>query len=154
MTTIASDGRTVAADGRRCIGNEIVCDNYRKLVVMEGRVFGITGGLAGGEAGIRWVLAGADPAEVPKTDPQYSWTVIEFKVEHCVSWRSSDPYPETTPYPVTFGSGCDYAMAVLDLGFSPPDAVKAAARRNVHTGGEIQVIDIASALGLMQQAAE
>jgi hypothetical protein len=149
MTTIATDGRTIAADGLRCIGNERISLSTKKIRVVEGRIFAISGDFAVFGPAIEWYLAGADPKRVPSGeaghDGGYGLYVIERDGRF---YRYSDkfPYPDDIPYPATFGSGANYAMAALKCGKAPQEAVALAAELDVYTGGEIQVIDIATAV--------
>jgi len=63
------------------------------------------------------------------------------------------PYLSGVDVPFAIGAGSDYALGAMDYGASPEEAVRGACRRNVFTGGEIQVVNIAAALGLQPQAA-
>ena len=42
-------------------------------------------------------------------------------------------------YSIAAGSGCDYATAALDLGYSALEAVECAAKRDLYTGGKVHV---------------
>lgn len=149
MTTIATDGRTIAADGLRCCGNEPLSTSERKIVVEGGAIYALTGDYAVIRACIEWHKNGANPKEAPPhwDAPDGGWTLIVIEQgPKLVAYRSRLPYPDPHPFPQAFGSGCDYAVGAMHAGASPRSAIEIASRLNVHTGGEIQVVDIAKAL--------
>lgn len=144
MTTIATDGRTIAADGLRVIGSERICLDEKKIRVRHGRIFAFTGDYAAFEPAIEWYVQKCHHAgEEPKGD----WSLIVIETDGTLSKYSSKlPYPEPMPYPATFGADCDYAMAAMHCGKTPREAIELAIKLGVWTGGEIQVVDIAEAL--------
>lgn len=150
MTTISTDGVTIAADGLACIGNEIVQWNCPKIVVRAGRIYAVTGSDALGRVAIDWHVAGADPSKLPVAGADASWSLIVIEgptpIKTATRYTSAMPYPDVFPLPQAFGSGCEYAMGALLAGASPRESVEIAAKLNCHTGGEIQVVDIATAL--------
>lgn len=156
MTTIATDGITIVADGRRTIGNELVCDNERKLIVRNGCVYAFTGDFAAFEPAIQWHATGAAPKNVPQHWPEQGggWTLIVIQYSDrrkeltLTAYQAKIPYPVEYPFPQAFGSGCEYALGAMDAGATPLGAVQIAAHRNVHTGGEIVEVDIREALEL------
>lgn len=142
MTTIASDGRTVAADGQETWGAEVVRLDYQKLRIVNGVVYGITGVAAVLDACIKWHQNGADTKEAPEVKGDNAWTLLVFGAESVQSYTNTVPYPSVYPYPFAVGSGCDYAMGALLAGVSPRQAVEIAASRNIYTGGLISVVEI------------
>lgn len=149
MTTIATDGVTIAADGLRCSGDEPLSYAERKLVVDSGVIYAFMGDFAAMPAAIAWHKAGADPREAPRhwDGPDGGWTLIVIeRGPKCTLYRSRLPYPDPHPFPQAFGSGCNFAMGALLAGASPRNAIEVASRLNVYTGGEIQVVNIAEAL--------
>lgn len=150
MTTIATDGVTIAADGRRTVGSERIEDNASKLAVRDGRIFAIAGEWAIFPAAIDWFLRGAMPDAVPKSnDANGGWSlhVIDMPLPQCqprlTRVSSNAPYPEQYPFPQAFGSGCSYAQAALLCGQTPKQAVAIAAQLDVFTGGVITELNIA-----------
>lgn len=156
MTTIATDGKTIAADRRRVSGSRLVNDSTIKIKVAHGRIYALTGVWAYFDAAIAWHHAGADPEKMPKTAKDDDWRLIVIERDGSGKVFFSDtPCSENLTYPAAFGSGSDYALAMLDAGFDPAVAVRAAIKRDIHSGGEIQVINIAEALGeQIKEAAE
>lgn len=151
MTTIATDGRTVAADGMSCVGDEIIDLEAQKIIVKHGRVYAITGSHPLGMAAIDWHMAGATPGSQPGAGGDIEWSLIVIEgtapIRSVTKYTSAVPYPDAYPIPQAFGSGCEYAMGALLHGASPLEAVEIAARLNSKTGGTIEVVDIEYALG-------
>lgn len=137
MTTIASDGKTVAADGLRVRSGEIIDRETVKLRIESGELFGLTGVLAVFEAAMAWYLAGATPGGQPKAGPDDHWTLFVFRPEGVEKFTHDCPYKEVMPYPFAAGSGADYAMGAMLAGAPSHAAVAIAARLDLHTGGTI-----------------
>lgn len=158
MTTIATDGRTIAADGLACFGNEVVSATARKMAVRGGRIYALAG--AGGmmNALIDWVETGASPNNMPPVSDKssgFAILVIGPDPSDRVFYSDVCPYPQPVPPVFAFGSGADFALGAMHAGLSPEEAIGMVIRHrlNVHTGGEIQVIDIASVISPVLQAA-
>jgi hypothetical protein len=137
MTTIASDGKTVAADGLRCRGAEIIDRETPKLRISKSTLFGLTGTFAVFTAAMEWYHSGVKPGEQPKGGADDWWTLYVFRRYGVEKFNHDCPYMELMPYPFATGSGADYAMGALLAGAPPEAAVAIAARLDVHTGGKI-----------------
>lgn len=135
MTTIASDGKTVAADGLSTFIDERVNHDYRKITLFEhDKLFGFTGKEAIFKPAIVWYLGGADPDKIPKAK---DWGLYVFTLQGVDRFTDESPYADRFPYPCAFGSGRDYAMGAMLAGASPKKAVEIAALLDVYTGGVI-----------------
>ena len=148
MTTIATDGVTIAADGRQCSGSEVITDNGRKIIVRGGHIFAIAGGQAAAVAAIDWVLAGAIHDEAPKAG-EHGWRLIVIDPNRrLVRYTSECPYPDEFYYPQSFAAGADFARAAMLCGKSPAEAVQLVIDNNLETGtgGTVMVINIDEAL--------
>jgi ATP-dependent protease HslVU (ClpYQ) peptidase subunit len=149
MTTIATDGVTIAADGQRTAGSERIGLNAKKIIVRDGRIFALTGTVGLFEAAIRWFLAGAEAGKAPKGAEEDSWRLIVIdKTGALATFGSTALFGEPFPYPQAFGSGANYAMAAMRCGKSPQEAVEIAKELDVLSGGLVQVVNIAEAIGL------
>ena len=104
---------------------------------------------------IAWIKAGADPQKAPK-DEGINWGILVIDAEGARHYSRACPYPEEQEYPFTTGTGRDIALGALKAGATPKEAVEIACRVDVHSGGSIQVVNIAEALGLqpVREAAE
>jgi hypothetical protein len=138
VTTIASDGKTVAADSLRVGGGEIIDATTPKLVIYQKMLFGFTGTMALFRPAVRWYELGAKPGEQPNVgDDKAHWSLYRFLPEGADRYCHDLPYPEMMPYPFSAGSGCDYAMGALHAGATPARAVEIAAKLDPNTGGKI-----------------
>lgn len=148
MTTIATDGVTIAADGLACTGSERCGMQTRKLRVEHGRIYAIAGDIAMFDALVEWHNRGADPSHEFKGRKDPNWSLMVIDGSGLTRFTDNCMYPDPFEYPQAFGSGADYAVAALRMGNTPKRAVEIAAELDVYTGGEIQVINIAEALGI------
>ena len=158
MTTIAIDKTTIAADGLRTWGDQIAGRAHKKIKVVPGKaIYAFTGLAPMFDVMVEWHQKGADPEDVPQLgkDSDNGWTLIVIDKEGVGKFTSSCPYFERFDAPVAWGAGQDYAMGAMAVGAGARRAVEAVASFTTHTGGEIQVVDIAEALGLKRlEAAE
>ena len=157
MTTIATDGKTVAADGRETRGWEITNNNAVKLRVGRnphgGRaIYACTGEFSVFEAAIEWAQNGARPGDVPKADEDWSLIVVDT-VAGVISYDSKSPFPSRHNVPCAFGNGRDFARAAMMCGKTPAEAVEIAIQCDASSGGTIMVLDIAESLEFVQKIA-
>lgn len=155
MTTIATDGKTIAADGRSFLGDVWHRDDKEKIFVEDGSIFAFAGDRPIRDAVVKWYKSGADASQIPPAKNP-TWTLMVVDRRGITIIDSECPYPTEIVPPFAMGSGSIYAFGAMDAGCSPEEAVKAASRRDPYTGGEIQVINIAEALSAcpIQEAAE
>lgn len=149
MTTIAlSLAGDIAADGLRCFGSERSRTDVQKITIVGRNVIYAYAGISALHAPIiAWFEAGHDPKNVPQfnsSDATHGWALLVIKKDGSM-WSVGDeaPYPLEARAPFTLGSGADYAMGALHAGVSAKRAVEIAAKLDLHTGGDIQVVSIA-----------
>lgn len=153
MTTIAIDKHgTIAADGMRVWAGEIVGLEFQKVRVRHGRIYALTGTAPLFEPLIRWHHNDkADPSKLPKGFDDDALIVIE-RPGAIIKYGAACPYPEEFIPPIAFGAGGEMATGAMLAGATAPEAVRLVAERCNHTGGNIQIVDIAQALGLSDEA--
>lgn len=156
MTTIAIDGATVAADGLRVWGGEIRGRAHKKLKVCNGTIYAFTGLAPLFDVMVAWHQNGTDPEKLPKISDDEGWTLIVIDKDGVGKFTKGCPYIEHFGPPIAFGAGQDYAIGAMLAGATAGQAIGIVAGLCNHTGGEIQVINIAEALGLqhVREAAE
>lgn len=152
MTTIAIDshGVHIAADGLINASGSRITHNARKIRVDSGAIYALAGTTCLFEPLIKWHKAGADPANVP-AGLDSEWALLVVTKDGAVLFSRDVPYPEQQYYPWTQGTGYRYAMGALKAGASAQRAVEIACEIDIHSGGEIQVVNIAQALGMAPQ---
>lgn len=154
MTTIVTDGKTIAADGRALIGFEITSATARKLRYVSaadgrpGMVVAFCGSAPLMDAVCRWLVAGAEPNMVPRPAADADgWSALVLTADWPLRRITSTcPYFEPVRAPFGDGAGGDAALAAVLAGRTPRDAVEIVASRWTHTGGEIVALDIARTL--------
>lgn len=141
MTTIAYDGRYIAADGRSTIGSLIVSDIVDKFYVRGNRIFALCGSSEFIPVFVDEFVA---YKEVSHTHANEGGFLFEegkvfsvFIDEDTKLFRKNITDGEIWAE----GSGRDFALAAMDLGKSAIDAVRYAATRNTGTGGAIRCFD-------------
>lgn len=151
MTTIATDGRSIAADGLVVLGSEVVSRDAKKLQVVDyersGRhgppvVYGIAGPIAMFSALIAWHESGADPRGVPPGE--LDWSLVVARRGLVQLYSRACPWPQKLGPNAAVGSGEDLALGAMLAGASPREAVAIAAGVDIRSGGAIQVIDLAT----------
>lgn len=133
MTTIATDGRTMAADSRGCANELIRNDAEKKLHrLKDGRVVGASGTITAARAYIRWLEEGG---ERPKIEGAFSAIVLNPNGSAQIHYN--DDEPDDLAFPAAIGSGTALALGAMLAGASPAEAVAIAAKRDPFTGGTI-----------------
>lgn len=155
MTTIAWDGRLIAADGQRTYGDQIAGLTHQKLVVKGHKVFAFTGVAPLMSAMIDWQMAGADPANLPIgwDKDERGWSLILVDAAGVGKYSSVCPYLERFDPPFAFGAGEDYALGAMHAGADARQAIEIVSRITIHTGGFIQSIDVDQLFGRGFEAA-
>lgn len=135
MTCIATDGKTMAADGY-CTGNGIIHGRSVRKVhrLKDGRICGIAGSSYAHVAFIPWLESGGESPDVPED--------FEALVLHpdgrCQSFNHKClGIDQETP--AVSGSGGALALGAMLAGATPAQAVAIACERDTGCGGTITV---------------
>lgn len=138
MTTIAWDGKTLAADTRNTSGGMpwVGIKAYR---LSDGRLFAGSGSTEDSEAAMHWLENGDNKP-----------TVKDFSailIENGECFRLEDKLvkiPVHAPFHAC-GSGRDYAMAAMHMGKSAREAVEFACLYDVYTGMPVTELHVETA---------
>lgn len=146
MTTIAYDGRFLAADTRGTYGNDGICQaTCHKLRVENDVAFSATGRITDVWLTklIDWWLNGADPANMPPrgSDEEVGNFIIVYSTG-ALALTYGTPYPQEMGKPVAWGSGANYAIGAMEMGADAMRAVLVAMKHDGPTGGDIEFIDM------------
>lgn len=140
MTTIAYKDGVIAYDSRQTRGGAIVSDDCLKHEVVDGVSFFLTGAVCDERALIAAYFGTPSPAPVECS----GYAVDGGKLmlvghdDKTGVWKQElDP-----SNPDAIGSGSAYALAAMDMGASAVDAVRAAMKRDIYTGGLIRTATI------------
>jgi len=147
MTTIAWDGRRLAADRRLTIddGRMVLADTkIHKLP--DGRYAAAAGNAVLGAMTIEWLAdADRDPDEFPVSS---DGDTVEVLVLHPgfpprLEIYVGSPTPiRLSPQIYALGSGAPYALAAMHCGKSAPEAIEVAAVFDSGTGGGVTTADV------------
>ena len=145
MTVIAFDGKTVAADKQ-----STNCGNPSKVT----KIFHVPGGIvAFSGSGVHavellpWFKDSRNPETFPKSrsndaDDAAGAMFID-RARRIYLYTAYSPYPELIEMPIyARGSGRDYALAVLSLGYDAVKAVEVACNLDVFCGMGIDALSI------------
>lgn len=140
MTTIAYKDGVIAYDGRQTRNDRIVSDSAEKCEVVNGVRFFLAGAVCDEKALIAAYFGTPSPVPVECS----GYVVDNFKLmmvghdDKTGIWKQDlDP-----TNPDAIGSGSAYALAAMDMGASAEDAVRAAIKRDIYTGGNVSAIKI------------
>lgn len=141
MTTIAYKDGVIAYDTRQTRCDRIVSDECQKMTVVDGVSFFLSGAVCDEKALIAACFG--TPSPVPVECSGYA--VDDGKLllighdDKTGIWRQ-DLAPSNAD---AIGSGSPYALAAMDLGASAEDAVRAAMKRDIYTGGNVVTFRVA-----------
>jgi ATP-dependent protease HslVU (ClpYQ) peptidase subunit len=140
MTVIAWDGHTLAAD--KLAGSVGLRRTVTKIRAIRGHLVAFSGNAGRGMEVVAWWEAGAYPAEYPKfqeADDFVDLLVITPVGKILKYERSAHPvhFEDAT---FAMGSGRDYAMATMFLGFGAVRAVEVASEHDMDCGGGLDVL--------------
>lgn len=146
MTTLAWDGRYLAADRRHQSGSvphydacKIVPDPTR-----DGSFYASTGPMAWTAAWIAWDTRGADPhGMLPISGLEgHQGGLVRLRDGKCEMLDFRLPYWTTAGPRWSFGSGADFALAAMACDRNSMEAVEIAARFDTCTGGGVDFVDL------------
>lgn len=140
MTTIATDGHTMAGDGLVVSGSTVFGVNLQKVHrLKDGRLVGLCGSGYAQRPFMTWLEDGGDK---PKLAEGFE-AIVLLPDGTCRSYdENCDWLPEEVPS--ACGSGRQIAIGAMEAGKTPLEAVEIAARRNTETGGTITVLHLSA----------
>ena len=141
MTTVAWDGKTLAADRRFSAGNGIF--TVTKIQRVNGCLVGLTGNFSQALELAKWLKDGADPKEFPKEqrDVDNGNGMVVVQADGTLIKYESSPVPITLhEKQFAFGSGGDFARAAMFLGKCACDAVEIAMVFDPATGNGVDTL--------------
>lgn len=140
MTTIAYKDGVIAYDGRQTRNDRIVSDSAPKCQVVDGVSFFLSGAVCDEKALIAAYFGSASP--VPVECSGYVVDDGKLMMVGCDDKTGIWKQDLDLSNPDAIGSGCAYAIAAMDMGASAEDAVRAAMKRDIYTGGTVRTVII------------
>lgn len=140
MTTIAYKDGVIAYDSRQTRNDRIISDDCLKCQVVDGVSFFLSGAVCDEKALIAAYFG--TPSPVPVECSGYAvdggkLLMIGHDDKTGIWKQELDP-----SNPDAIGSGTPYALAAMDMGASAEEAVRAAMKRDIYTGGKIRTVII------------
>jgi len=141
MTTIAWDGKTLAADKRATHGGLIF--TVTKIFRIRGYLVGASGDFDRIMETIAWFSDGADPAKVPphsRSNDEYVGMLV-IGPGGLIEKYERGPLPYRIESKLhAIGSGRDFAMAAMYLGKTAIEAVEVATALDTGTGNGVDTL--------------
>ena len=135
MTTVVCNTHEMACDSYLTDGNTI--QSVRKVFRKKGHVVGIAGDYAACMEFISWWLRGGGE-EYNGTMDEVDVLILTTKGKILHYSSCSKPFELTDPF-AAIGSGSAAAMGAMHMGATPAQAVLAASKVDVNTGGKISI---------------
>lgn len=139
MTTLAWDGRYLAADGRITTGTTIATDANQKITILGDYVVAIAGNVPDAKKLIDMLINGG------KADSILSSSGLYILNGKCFSFGCDDDgelWECPSPYCNAVGTGEDHALTAMDCGNDAREAVQLSIKRDIYTGGHVTYYDI------------
>jgi len=142
MTTIAWDGRFMAADRRISMGTTTYSSTKIRRTA-DGRLIGATGDWPVASLVLDWLEHGGARPDCQSSD---RWcTALEVTPDgRCWLHQRDGKWPVEDAF-TAIGSGREYALAVMAVGLGAEKGVEVAARFDPGTGNGIDALEIAPA---------
>ena len=141
MTTIATDGLTIAGDGARFRNEVLVASSARKVHrLSDGSLLGCSGESPDCVAFREWIEAGLSSRR-PKAN---SLSALHLLTDGSLFYYSERGPGVPAEAPATLGTGAELAMGAMLAGATPARAVALASERDPYSGGTITVEALAS----------
>ena len=146
MTTIATDGVTIAADSSGFFDTIRAVRPCVKIIVSREAIYALCGSNAMRMPVLAWIESGGAVPDMP-TCSGADWAMLAITKTGALMYSSEMPFPTQISYPFAMGSGEKFAYGAMAAGAEPKEAIAIAARFDAHTGGAVDVVNIAEALG-------
>ncbi len=144
MTTLATDGITLAADGQISCGDLIEDLNRQKVFRLnDGTAIAFAGCLHSAVRFMEWVQSGSPQDLVPSLAENFG--AIRINGTSTVLSYDNSCHAIQMPTPYAEGTGKHLALGAMLAGKTPVEAVKIAAQRDMWTGGKIRSVTVKAA---------
>lgn len=136
MTTIATDGKSMAGDGMSSRDSLITAVRSVKVErLSDGRIVGAAGDKPDCARFRKWLC---DGGQAPKFK---DFAALVLHPDGSLVYHTeSDISGTATEAPNAIGSGAEIAIGAMEAGATPEQAIQIAAKRNAWTGGLITVV--------------
>lgn len=145
MTTVAWDGKTLAAD-RRVTANGVVNTEWTKVHKRkDGTLIGVGGEMCTGSEFIRWFMSGEKGKKPPlraMVTNDLAAAAIIVRPNGVVEAHDQDGWHVVESPRYAIGSGGNFAMVAMKCGAFADRAVEIASEFDVYTGSKTDCVSI------------
>lgn len=151
MTTIATDGKSMAADGMAKDHCDTIVSMSRPKVfrLSDGRIIGAAGNSFDIDSWRDWLECGKI-GDCPIESDQFAALILH--ATGAVHWVDHKGREIPTPTPCSVGSGQDVALGAMEAGANAFRAVQIACLRDPFSGGEITEIHREPSIAMVEAA--
>jgi 20S proteasome alpha/beta subunit len=137
MTTIATDGKVIAADSRTTYGNIVATEKCKKIFeYKDGSVVGCGGNRGEIRDFKKWCQNGRIDSERPELEDFFA---VELTPSgKLYGYDNSCTRIKVEP-PFAAGTGGDIALGAMLSGKSPKEAVELAIKKDIYSGGKVLI---------------
>lgn len=140
MTTIAWDGKMLAADRQINAGGVARCTKTKIAKNKKGDLCGASGITSVTSAFLRWFLAGEKGPAPALKDGTDECEALIIRTNGAIIMYDSAGWHEVDPGFITSGSGWELALGALLAGKNAVEAVKIASMVDTKTSSEVDVL--------------
>lgn len=138
MTTIATDGKSMAGDSLTTAGSERVAYKQKIIRLKDGRIIGCCECAVQVAQFVRWMDNPGD--DKPALDGD-EFSALILNPDGTVDYIEKHAEPIRYLAPMAIGSGGDFALGAMLAGKSPAEAVEIAMLRDTRTGGDVTSLE-------------
>jgi len=142
MTTIAYDGRYLAADTMASAGNTRLPGRFGKIHICGDVVYAHSGNLAYSQPLIAWHANGARDSAWPVARDNCENVLVVAWSTTVTTYERDIPYAGAVLGPEAWGSGAKVAMGAMAAGMTAQEAVAVAMELDICTGGTVEWVDL------------
>lgn len=136
MTTIATDGKTMAADTQQH-GQYIDQFVLQKIQLIDKSLVGVAGNTLCAQLFFQWLWN-----KKSEDEPILGKTFEALIIGRVVLYMNKRLIPIEVGAPAAIGSGARYAMGAMLAGATPEEAVRIAMQLDPFTGGEVKYLTL------------
>lgn len=138
MTTIATDGKSMAGDGQAEACHTIITHSRQKVRrLSDGSLFGMAGKGGNADPLAEWLIEGGRKPKMIGT-----LSALRLLPDGRLFYLSESLDPTEITAPSAVGSGMDFAIGALEAGANLKTAIEIACRRDPGSGGKITVLSL------------
>lgn len=151
MTTIAFDGKILAADSAMAWGELFLPAAASKIMTDQKILIALAGKVTDGRALARWLMAGETKDDFPRGIDD---DVVLFAHDRKNGSRfvGANGHSECVAAPYANGGGCEVAMGAMMAGANAVEAVRIACKLQVRSRGPIDYVIVGAEEWIIRQA--